>query len=140
MIIAHYSGRFGLVRTFRYPLSDEQWGFPRGFAHGENLHETARAELMEELGLEAESFTVLGFLTPDSGLLASKVAIVWAELASNVGVPRDSVEVGAVRWITEDEMSDQIAQGNMEDGFTLSAWSVSERRRQVARNEPRVIK
>jgi 8-oxo-dGTP pyrophosphatase MutT (NUDIX family) len=132
VIIAHYAGRFGLVQTYRYALGEIQWGFPRGFAHSEDLETTARAELMEELGLEALSVSVLGFITPDSGLLASKVAVVWVEVATNVGAPRDTVEVEAVRWVTQIELTNLIEGGHIEDAFTLAAWSLSKRLRQVS--------
>jgi 8-oxo-dGTP pyrophosphatase MutT (NUDIX family) len=134
VIMAHHAGLFGLVQTYRYALGESQWGFPRGFAHDENLDTTVRGELMEELGLTALSASVLGVVTPDSGLLASKVAIVWVEAATNGGVPRDTVEVEALRWVTQAEMANLIEGGHIEDAFTLAAWTLSKPRRKVTQS------
>lgn len=68
--------RIALVRVFRYPLGEWEWAIPRGFGHGDDPMASARAKLVEELGVEPAALLDLGALTPNSGLLAGWVA--WA--------------------------------------------------------------
>ncbi|MFD0564238.1 NUDIX domain-containing protein [Kitasatospora saccharophila] len=80
-------GTVGLVRTYRYPVGRLQWGLPRGFSHGADPLVTARTELHEELGVPDAEFTLLGTITPDSGLLADPVAVVHAAVTTAPGTP-----------------------------------------------------
>ncbi len=111
---------YGLVRTFRYPVGRHEWGFPRGFAQGDDVEATARAELHEELGATASDLTLLGHVTPDSGIQSTRVAVFVAEVAE-VGTPTDAREVSETRWVTAEELRALVASGGTEDGFTMAA-------------------
>ncbi|MET7512788.1 hypothetical protein ABZS88_04800 [Streptomyces sp. NPDC005480] len=63
----------GLVQTYRYPVGSWQWGLPRGFSHDRDPLVTARTELYEELGAQDAEFELLGTMTPDSGMLATRL-------------------------------------------------------------------
>lgn len=115
-----------LVRTYRYPIADWQWALPRGFGQDESPLRTAEAELEEELGLSARSFTHLGWVTPDSGLMESEVAVVLAEVATTELSPSDTQEVVAARWISPRELKLEIAHGDIRDGFTMAAMCLAE--------------
>jgi ADP-ribose pyrophosphatase len=64
-------GRVTLVRQFRYVTGRELWEIPAGTCdkEGESLEDTARRELAEEAGLEAQNWTQLGqaYLVPGYG-------------------------------------------------------------------------
>ncbi len=124
VLIVESRDRFALVQTFRYPLGQLQWGFPRGFAHGEPLV-TARAELREELGLEAAALTVVGHITPDSGLLSTRVAVVRAVVAEPSRHTTDPDEVLDIRWVSAEGLHELFRSGAIEDGFTLSAFMLA---------------
>lgn len=115
----------GLVLTYRYPVSAWQWGLPRGFAHGADPLASARAELGEELGAEARTLRLLGHLTPDSGLLESRVAVVLAEIRDAPGPVRDTREVARTHWPRLPELRAWIAEGRLEDGMTLAALALA---------------
>ena len=125
VLLALYEGRIALVRTYRYPIGDWQWALPRGFAHGTDPLVTARAELEEETGVTSADLRVIGSITPDSGVQAQRVAIVLAEVrrVPDGGPPDD--EVAEVRWVTVDELEREIADGAIEDGFTLATLSLA---------------
>lgn len=125
VIVARHRDRVALVRTFRYPIGEYQWAFPRGFAHGPDVESTARAELREELGSEATSINVIGYVTPDSGLLASRVAVVLADTVSDRETPIDGLEVAEARWVRAEELRRMIQSGAIEDGFTLAAFALA---------------
>lgn len=111
---------YGLVRTFRYPVGRHEWGFPRGFAQGADVEATARAELAEEMGATASAWTLLGYVTPDSGLQSTRVAALVADIAT-IGSPTDVREVSETRWVGLDELRTMVASGETEDGFTMAA-------------------
>jgi ADP-ribose pyrophosphatase len=64
-------GRVTLVRQFRYVTGRELWEIPAGTCdkESESAEETARRELSEEAGLEAQTWTQLGsaYLIPGYG-------------------------------------------------------------------------
>lgn len=110
---------YGLVRTFRYPVGEHQWGFPRGFAQGPDPRATAEAELREELGATASRWTLLGHVTPDSGVQSTRVAVFLADV-EGVGEPTDLREVSETAWVGLEELRGRVAAGEIEDAFTLA--------------------
>lgn len=116
--------RYLLVRTYRYPVGATQWGFPRGFSDAIDAdpHATAARELSEETGASVEptDLTLLGRVTPDSGLLSTRVHAILATLPDEPPAPRDP-EVDAVRWVTGGQLLTEVRTGDIEDGFTLAA-------------------
>lgn len=125
-VLASGTPAYGLVRTFRYPVGAHQWAFPRGFSHGVDAEATARAELREEVGATASAWSLLGHVTPDSGVQSTRVAVFLAQVV-DVGEPTDLREVSGTRWVTEEELRGLITIGEIEDAFTLAAtllWSL----------------
>jgi 8-oxo-dGTP pyrophosphatase MutT (NUDIX family) len=117
--------KVALVRTYRHPLGSWEWAVPRGFAHGEDADLSARAELAEELGGEPEALIPIGMVTPNSGLLASRVLIYLARYSAPITKPTDRAEVADARWVDVAALYDEIASGSINDGFTLSAISLA---------------
>lgn len=125
VLLAYKGGRVALVRTFRYPIAKSEWALPRGFAHGGTVEETAVGELREELGVTKSQLRVLGYVTPDSGLLATRAAVVLARIEAMAEIHEDQEEVEAQLWVTPDRLGSMIRSGEIEDGFTLSAWMLA---------------
>ena len=125
VVLALHEGRIALVRTYRYPIGDWQWALPRGFAHGTDPLVTARAELAEETGVQDADLRVIGAVTPDSGVQAHRVMVVLADVhrLPDGGPPDD--EVAEVRWASVDELESEIADGAIEDGFTLAVLGLA---------------
>ncbi|WP_235613510.1 NUDIX hydrolase [Streptomyces olivochromogenes] len=115
----------GLVHIYRYPVGSWQWGFPRGFSHDHDPLVTARMELHEELGVQDTEFELLGVMTPDSGMLANRVAVVLARVNEPTGQVVDVQEVAAVRWLHIRELWHWVAQGRIEDGMSLAALALA---------------
>ncbi|MFD5267467.1 NUDIX hydrolase [Streptomyces sp. NPDC058335] len=115
----------GLVQTYRYPVESWQWGLPRGFSHNHDPLVTARTELHEEIGVRDAAFELLGFMTPDSGMLATRVAVILARVNEPTGRTVDVQEVAAVRWLPVRELWHWVAQGRIEDGMSLAALTLA---------------
>jgi 8-oxo-dGTP pyrophosphatase MutT (NUDIX family) len=125
-LLAVCDGLIALVRTYRYPIGDWQWGLPRGLAHDTDPLVTAAAELREELGAEAAGLRVIGSFTPDSGLEDIHVHVVVATVEDRTGRPQDVDEVAAVRWVTVDQLWEMAANGRLDDGMTLAALAIAQ--------------
>ena len=127
VVIPMAQGMIGLVETYRYPVAAVQWGLPRGFGEPGDADpiQSARRELAEEMGTSAKELELLGWLTPDSGMLTTRVAVVVAVLAAPYASPVDVIEVSSVRWVSHEDLWRQVGAGDIEDGFTLSAMSLA---------------
>lgn len=125
VVLAHWEGRIGLVQTYRYPIGRSEWSLPRGFAQGSSAEATATAELREEMGATSADFRILGHVTPDSGLLSTRAAVVLARVEAVSDSHEDQEEVAAKRWVNPEELTSMIRSGEIEDAFTLSAWMLS---------------
>lgn len=119
-------GSVALVRSYRYPVGAWQWALPRGFSHGPDPLLTAETELFEETGIRGARLRVLGHVTPDSGIQAHRVAVVLAEVGDGAGVGPQDAEIAELRWVRLDDLRREIADGRIEDGFTLAAICLAE--------------
>lgn len=120
--------RVGLVRTYRYPIGEFQWGLPRGFSHGASSKQTASAECEEELGARPVQVAYLGTVTPDSGILSTRVDVLEAVFEAVTEETRDPDEVAEVRWLSVSELWEMIRSGEITDAFTLSAAALAHAR------------
>jgi ADP-ribose pyrophosphatase len=92
-----------LVRQFRPAVEHYTIELPSGLIDpGESPEETARRELLEETGYQADTVEVLGSMEPDTGRLQNRI---WACVAHGVrrvegAVPEEGMEV--VTWSVEE--------------------------------------
>jgi hypothetical protein len=124
VLVVLHEGRIALVETDRYAVGRRVKALPRGMGQDADPLVTAAAELGEEVGGRSADLRVVGHLLPDSGLLATRAAVVFGSLAEPPGQPSDRAEVLAVEWVTPAQLSDLIATGAIEDGITLAAWAL----------------
>ncbi len=90
---------------------------------------TAERELAEETGEELVNGRVLGFVWPDTGVLAADVAVVHgtvraARAADRFPAPLDG-EATTVLWVAKTAVADLIRRGRIADGLTLAALSLT---------------
>ncbi|WP_372862886.1 NUDIX hydrolase [Spongiibacter sp.] len=104
---------------------------PRGYGdEGETSAACAIREVFEETGYQFQQsqLTKLGVLRPNSAILAAAIDVylIEAEVADQLAAPQEEVE--GVIVIPSAKIHQQIAQGRISDGFTLSAlamyWSI----------------
>lgn len=116
-------GMIGLIRIYRPAIRDYSWEIPHGFAEqGESELISAMRELMEETGFVFKDAESMGYITPDSGVLAARVHmfVVRGEVEScgQVG----ELGLREFRLFEIDEFERMIAASEVQDSFTLSAW------------------
>ena len=118
------SGRYVLLRQFRHSLRSEEISFPRGFGEpGLSAIENAKKELLEEIGAHADHLRLIGSVTPDSGLLSSRVSVVTCSV-DQVVEKKDCEGIQEVLLMTGEELRSCIAAGKITDGYTLAAWAL----------------
>lgn len=117
-----YDGKLVLLNQYRHALRRNQYAFPRGFAEaGISSADNAIKELGEELGAEVKSYRQLGTVVADSGINGNEVSVFLCEL-KNVELKYQYEGIESLIMLTEDELADWIANGRIDDGFTLAAF------------------
>ena len=101
-------GEIGLIRQYRTPFDRLCWEIPAGTLDvvGENRLDAAKRELLEELGCEAERWTLLGTFMVSPGWSNQLMTIYEArELRLGERSPAGPEEEGSIiRWMSPGEL------------------------------------
>lgn len=118
-------GKVGLVRIYRPALHAYSWEIPHGFVdEGEDNKISAARELLEESGLVAEpaGLASLGFITPDSGVIAARVELFVAEAGQIKKQREGELGIREFRLFSFQVLEKMILNSEVQDTFTLAAW------------------
>lgn len=123
VIMTKDKDKFVLLKQYRHALRDYQYGFPRGFGEsGITVIENARKEVAEELNATINNITFLGEVVADSGLCGNKVAIFMCEV-EGTKLKYGYEGIDEIIMLSENEISEWICQGKINDGYTLAAYA-----------------
>ena len=118
------NGKFILLQQYRHAIRREQYGFPRGFAETDlTANANAQKELSEELGTVSTVQIPLGKIAPDSGLTGSCVDVFLTEI-DHYSAAKGHEGIQRHVELTEAELEKMIADGSIDDGFTLGAYTL----------------
>lgn len=125
VIVPRFEGDFVLLRQFRHALRDYQLCFPRGYGEpGVSACDNAEKELFEELKVwPLGPMKHLGSMVADSGLSGGRIEV----FACDVPAPNPDVgyeEIDSCIIVSPAELDELIADGQIDDGFTLSALTL----------------
>lgn len=121
VIIPRYRGVFILLKQYRHAMCSAQYGFPRGFAEPSlPAAENAVKELSEELGEPPVSVKRIGEVVADSGICGDRVQVFEAEM-DRYKCEKEYEGILDTVLLTEMELTNWIAAGKINDGFTLAA-------------------
>lgn len=128
VMVTVHNDRFVFLKQYRHAPRKTQFSFPRGYGERGILSvDNAMKELSEELNATITSVpTLIGRITPDSGLTSSCVSVYLV----NIDDYEKTGEEGIidVTEIPVDEFEDRIYanvyndQNEFDDGFTLAAY------------------
>ncbi len=120
-------GRYFLVRQFRYLTQRDSWEFPGGgLKEGQTPEAAARAELLEEAGLEATSLILLGETEPSNGFIKDRTYSWLAEVTPAAANQPDITEVfTATKIVTAAEFEQMLVSGEVWCGQTITAWCLA---------------
>lgn len=115
----------GLIRIYRPALRAYVWEIPHGFVdEGENEETSALRELLEETGLivSPNGFSSLGFITPDSGVIAGRGHLYVVEAGYPTSQREHELGLREFRFFSFREFEEMIERSEIQDSFTLAAW------------------
>lgn len=117
--------KVGLVRIYRPALRAYSWEIPHGFVgEGESDKQSASRELLEETGLAVApgGLTSLGYITPDSGILAARVHLYLAAECVHSVSKVSELGLRELRLFSIADLKRMIGSSEIQDTFTLAAW------------------
>ncbi len=112
-----------LIKHYRHATRSSHWEIPRGFGQpGVDAPTQAIKEISEEIEGVVESLIDLGILYNNTGLEGNPIHLFLARLASVGQVERqEAIEI--YRWVSLEKFEQMIADGEINDGFTLAAYT-----------------
>lgn len=122
--------RFGMLKVFRHGIRGISIEIPRGFHEEKDLsqEENIAKELFEELGIEPKDCYIqkLGTVRPDAGLTSGCAHIFLVEIHDEIVIKTNGHEgiFPTIEWYTDTQLARSIRNGEITDGFTLSAYAL----------------
>lgn len=111
-----------LVRQYRYAVDEALWELPAGrLDAGETPEQGARRELLEEVGLEAETVEPLTVFYTTPGFCDEAMHVFRAAGLRQVPPRPEGDERIEPRWFALDEALAMVERGEIKEGKTLVA-------------------
>ena len=125
LIIPWDGKNFTLVGQYRHAIQKFSWEFPQGHFEHNSIEQTAKTELKEETGILADSIAMIGQFYLGPGYNSQECKVFLAEHLTKGEPHLEKGEKGMkIMKVTLDELEEMIKIGKMEDGPSLSAWSI----------------
>jgi len=114
------AGRVCLLRQYRHAAGGWLWELPAGkIDPGEEPFGTARRELAEEAGMEAEDWKDLGPMVSSPGVFTEVIHLYLARGLRQTGQAHEGDEVIEIHWLPFSQALDWCSDGTITDGKTL---------------------
>jgi ADP-ribose pyrophosphatase len=114
--------RYLMVLVCRYPTGRTEWEFAAGsIEEGEEIIQAGERELLEETGYYSTQHELLYTYNPLNGIANDVFHIVRCRVTNNKG-NYDTNEITDVQWFSKEEILHMIQSGEMQDGYTLTAF------------------
>ncbi|MBK1720370.1 NUDIX domain-containing protein [Thiocystis violacea] len=112
--------RVCLLRQYRHASGGWLWELPAGrIDPGETHFSTAKRELAEEAGLEAEDWTDLGLMHSSPGIFNEIIYLWLARGLTSLPHEHEHGEVIEIHWMPLNQALDWCNDGTITDGKTL---------------------
>ena len=122
LIVAERDDSVVLVRQYRPATDRYYYSLPAGYLRRDEPPEVAaRRELLEEAGLEAEAFTMIGELHPLPGYIKSFAYVVRCHALKGAVVVHDSAEIESAKLVPWSTALEMIRTGQINEMQAVSA-------------------
>ena len=122
--VTRHADKYVMIRQYRHALGREQIAFVRGYGeYGVSPEDNAKKEVKEELGADVRFIAHLGKVAPDSGTYGQTVDVFECEIDDWAMKPGYEGITGTCEY-SHDELTMAIAGGQIDDGFSLSAFAL----------------
>jgi len=112
--------RVCLIRQYRHAAGGWIWELPAGkLEPREPPQETARRELIEEAGCEAQNWSSLGPYVSSPGVFTETVHLFLAQHLHLVKMAHEASELIEVHWVDLEEACARALDGDINDGKTV---------------------
>jgi ADP-ribose pyrophosphatase len=119
-------GRIILVKQYRYLADRESIELPCGSVKETSTYEeTARHELAEETGYEANNWKYIAEFNPYNGVTDEMCRVYIARELSPIKAEHDETEEFEHIILLPEEFDAKIQSGEIWDGMTLAAWALA---------------
>ena len=121
------NGETILIGQYRIPVGYYSWEFPMGQVRGENPLKTAKQELLEEAGLIAKNWNMIGsyYLAPGHNEQEVHVYVV-KNITEGKNQPEEG-EVLSIKKIKINDVGKMIKDFKIKDGPTIVAYHYLEK-------------
>lgn len=117
-------GKTYLIGLHRYPTKNYSWELPGGSTDGKNVLESAKNELKEETGLEAEEWLEVGKQNPMNGVVSEVEHVFIAQGLRQTTENKEAAEgINRVKRVSFDEFEDMVGKGEIIDAQTIAAFT-----------------
>lgn len=124
VIAINDEGKILLQREFTYPLQEWVYDFPGGGINpNEDIAEGANRELIEEAGYSANTLVKIGAYLSNRRRSNGMMHIFLATDLYPAQAEKDEGEEIESFWVTEQELEQMIATGQIVSPRVLSAWT-----------------
>jgi 8-oxo-dGTP pyrophosphatase MutT (NUDIX family) len=117
------------IKAYSYPEQSWNWELPGGGGDGEEAIVASKRELIEETGIVAEDWTLLGKTRVCNGLMTERQTTYLARNLSMTDKKNvaDEAIVGHGKFYSLPELHKMIQQGKINDGQSLTGLYLAER-------------
>lgn len=117
-----------LINAYSYPDQSWNWELPGGGGDGEDAIVASKRELVEETGIVAEDWTLLGKTRVCNGLMTERQSTYLARnlTMTDKKEAEDEAIVSHGKFYSLAEIHDMIQQGKINDGQSLTGIYLAE--------------
>ena len=125
--IVEFSGKhfLGMIKEYRIPIKDYEWGFPAGLINeGETAEQAVRRELEEETGLKVKRILSIGkpvFST--SGITDEAIQIAFVQCEKEIGEQKLGASEDIKLELVDRELARKLAQSE-DKSMGAKAWTI----------------
>lgn len=130
IVVLNDRGEVYLVYTYSYPAQSWNWELPGGGGDGEDAIIASKRELIEETGIVADDWMLLGETRVCNGFMTERQNTYLARTLTmtNKKSAEDEVLVSRGKFYSFPELHAMIEQGKVNDGQSLAGLYLAERR------------